>query len=49
MEFTERKLLYRRERIKAGDLFRTYVHPEHGCCVFAVHPDQQAVTMLNTV
>ena len=38
-----------RDRLKAGDLLRIYVHPERGCYVYVVHSDRQTATLLNTV
>lgn len=38
-----------RDRLKAGDMLRIYVHPERGCYVYVVHSDQRTATLLNTV
>ena len=38
-----------RERLKAGDLIRIYVHPEASSYVYVVHSDQKTVTLLNMV
>ena len=38
-----------RDRLKAGDLVRIYVHPEVSSYVYVVHTDQKRVTLLNMV
>ena len=38
-----------RDRLKAGDLVRIYVHPEVSSYVYVVHRDQKTVTLLNMV
>ncbi len=38
-----------RDRLKAGDMLRIYVHPERGCYVYVVHSDGRTATLLNTV
>jgi len=38
-----------RDRLKAGDLLRIYVHPERGCYVYVIHSDRRTATLLNTV
>jgi len=38
-----------RDRLKAGDMLRIYVHPEHACYVYVIHSDQETATLLNTV
>jgi len=38
-----------KDRVKAGDLLRIYVHPETSCYVYVVHSDQKNVTLLNMV
>ncbi|MCF8061268.1 MAG: DUF4384 domain-containing protein [Deltaproteobacteria bacterium] len=38
-----------RDRLKAGDLLRIYVHPERGCYVYVVHSDRRTASLLNTV
>lgn len=38
-----------RDRIKAGDMLRIYVHPERGSYVYVVHSDQKTATLLNAV
>jgi len=38
-----------RDRLKAGDLLRIYVHPEQSSYVYVVHTDQKTVTLLNMV
>lgn len=38
-----------RDRLKAGDLVRIYVHPEVSSYVYVVHTDQKEVTLLNVV
>jgi hypothetical protein len=36
-----------KDRLKAGDLVRIYVHPEVSLYVYVVHSDQKTVTLLN--
>lgn len=36
-----------RERLRAGDLIRLYVHPEKSCFVYIVHSDGNLVNLLN--
>ena len=36
-----------RERMRAGDLIRLYVHPEKSCYVYIVHSDGQNANLLN--
>ncbi|MEW6669406.1 MAG: hypothetical protein AB1512_29695 [Thermodesulfobacteriota bacterium] len=38
-----------KDRLKAGDLVRIYVHPEVSSYVYVVHTDQNTVTLLNMV
>ena len=38
-----------RDRLKAGDLVRIYVHPEVSSYIYVVHRDQKTVTLLNMV
>jgi hypothetical protein len=38
-----------RDRVKAGDLLRIYVHPEASSYVYVVHSDLKTVTLLNMV
>lgn len=38
-----------KDRLKAGDLVRIYVHPEMSSYVYVVHKDQKTVTLLNMV
>jgi hypothetical protein len=38
-----------RDRLKAGDMLRIYVHPEVGSYVYVVHSDQKNATLLNMV
>jgi len=38
-----------RDRLKAGDLLRIYVHPEVNSYIYVVHSDQKNVTLLNMV
>jgi hypothetical protein len=38
-----------RDRLKAGDFVRIYVHPEVSSYVYVVYRDQKAVTLLNMV
>jgi hypothetical protein len=38
-----------RDRLKAGDMLRIYVHPEVSSYVYVVHSDQKNVTLLNMV
>lgn len=38
-----------RDRLKAGDLVRIYVHPELNSYIYVVHRDQKTVTLLNMV
>ncbi len=38
-----------RDRLKAGDMLRIYVHPEHSCYVYVIHSDQETATLLNTM
>ncbi len=38
-----------KDRLKAGDLVRIYVHPEVSSYVYVVHRDQKTVTLLNMV
>ena len=38
-----------RDRIRAGDLLRVYVHPESNSFVYVIHSDHQVATMLNSI
>lgn len=38
-----------KDRVKAGDLLRIYVHPEVSSYVYVVHSDLKTVTLLNMV
>ena len=38
-----------RDRLKAGDLLRIYVHPEGSSYIYVVHSDKKTVTLLNIV
>lgn len=38
-----------RDTLKAGDLFRIYVHPEETSHVYVVHTDHKTATLLNMV
>ncbi len=38
-----------KDRVKAGDLVRIYVHPEVSSYVYVIHTDQNEVTLLNMV
>jgi hypothetical protein len=38
-----------KDRLKAGDLIRIYVHPETSSYVYVVHTDHNKVTLLNMV
>ena len=36
-----------RERLRAGDLIRLYVHSEKGCYIYIIHTDGKSVNLLN--
>lgn len=38
-----------RDRLKAGDMVRIYVHPETSSYVYVIHHDQKTVSLLNLV
>ncbi len=38
-----------RDRVRAGDLLRVYVHPEGSFFVYVIHSDGQTATMLNSL
>ena len=38
-----------RDRLKAGDLIRIYVHPEKSSSVYVIHSDGKTATLLNLV
>jgi hypothetical protein len=38
-----------KDRLKAGDLVRIYVHPEESSYIYVVHRDHKTVTLLNMV
>ena len=38
-----------RDRLRAGDLIRIYVHPERSSIVYVIHSDGKTATLLNLV
>ena len=38
-----------RDRLKAGDLIRIYVHPEKSSYIYVIHTDHKTVTLLNMI
>lgn len=35
------------ERLRAGDLFRIYIHSEDNCTIYIIHTDEKTVNLLN--